>query len=150
MYCSSHVSRLLLCAFIAGQVDLQKGINGMPTTQFDHARLDFLSLVIWSRVVWPSVTRTYAKHGVEANAFWPSVVVAALRNLWLLLVNSTMSVKNDHRSKFSNLSNWKEEAWMSARKSKLQVKLPLIKTTKKIRKTVFSCKSHCFEDQFNA
>ena len=22
-----------------------------------------------------------------------------------------MSVKNDHRSKFSNLSNWKEEAW---------------------------------------
>ena len=22
-----------------------------------------------------------------------------------------MKVKNDHRSKFSNLSNWKEEAW---------------------------------------
>ena len=22
-----------------------------------------------------------------------------------------MTVKNDHRSKFSNLSNWKEEAW---------------------------------------
>ena len=22
-----------------------------------------------------------------------------------------MSVKNDHRSKFSNLNNWKEEAW---------------------------------------
>ena len=22
-----------------------------------------------------------------------------------------MNVKNDHRSKFSNLSNWKEEAW---------------------------------------
>jgi len=22
-----------------------------------------------------------------------------------------MIVKNDHRSKFSNLSNWKEEAW---------------------------------------
>ena len=25
-------------------------------TQFDHARLDFPSLVIWSRVFWPSVT----------------------------------------------------------------------------------------------
>ena len=24
---------------------------------------------------------------------------------------STLKVKNDHRSKFSNLSNWKEEAW---------------------------------------
>ena len=46
MYSSSDVSRLLLCAFIAGQVDFQKRINGMPTTQFDHARLDFLSLVI--------------------------------------------------------------------------------------------------------
>ena len=22
-----------------------------------------------------------------------------------------MKLKNDHRSKFSNLSNWKEEAW---------------------------------------
>ena len=28
-----------------------------------------------------------------------------------------MRVKNDHRSKFSNLSNWKEEAW---KKSGLQ------------------------------
>ena len=25
--------------------------------------------------------------------------------------NSFVKVKNDHRSKFSNLSNWKEEAW---------------------------------------
>ena len=29
--------------------------------------------------------------------------------LWLLLL--LLKVKNDHRSKFSNLSNWKEEAW---------------------------------------
>ena len=29
-----------------------------------------------------------------------------------LVYNITSSkVKNDHRSKFSNLSNWKEEAW---------------------------------------
>ena len=29
-----------------------------------------------------------------------------------------MKVKNDHRSKFSNLSNWKEKAWK--KKSGLQ------------------------------
>ena len=26
-------------------------------------------------------------------------------------IKMTTKVKNDHRSKFSNLSNWKEEAW---------------------------------------
>ena len=31
-------------------------MNGMHRTQFDHARLDLLSLVIWSRVFWLSVT----------------------------------------------------------------------------------------------
>ena len=29
---------------------------GMYRTHFDHARLDLLPLVIWSRVFWPSVT----------------------------------------------------------------------------------------------
>ena len=33
-----------------------------------------------------------------------------------------MKVKSDHRSKFSNLSNWKEEAW---KKKKNQL-LPII------------------------
>ena len=28
-----------------------------------------------------------------------------------------MKVKNDHRSKFSNLSNWKEEAWKKKKKN---------------------------------
>ena len=27
-------------------------------------------------------------------------------------------MKNDHRSKFSNLSNWKEEAWKKKKKKK--------------------------------
>ena len=31
-----------------------------------------------------------------------------------------MKVKSDHRSKFSNLSNWKEEAWKKKKKSGLQ------------------------------
>ena len=35
-----------------------------------------------------------------------------LRTFFSALVDSyNMKVKNDHRSKFSNLSNWKEEAW---------------------------------------
>jgi len=32
-----------------------------------------------------------------------------------------MKVKNDHRSEFSNLSNWKEEAW----KKKKKIQFPL-------------------------
>ena len=28
-----------------------------------------------------------------------------------------MKLKNDHRSKFSNLSNWKEEAWKKKKKN---------------------------------
>ena len=31
--------------------------------------------------------------------------------VYRLLQDSIIKVKNDHRSKFSNLSNWKEEAW---------------------------------------
>ena len=29
-----------------------------------------------------------------------------------------LKVKNDHRSKFSNLSNWKEDAWKKQNKTK--------------------------------
>ena len=29
-----------------------------------------------------------------------------------------MKVKNDHRTKFSDLSNWKEEAWKKKKKKK--------------------------------
>ena len=32
--------------------------------------------------------------------------------LWTFIIAEiVIKVKNDHRSKFSNLSNWKEEAW---------------------------------------
>ena len=31
-------------------------------------------------------------------------------NYWYSLRNYNVKVKRDHRSKFSNLSNWKEEA----------------------------------------
>ena len=36
-------------------------MNGMHRTHFDHACLDLLSLVIWSRVFWPCVTWTLRK-----------------------------------------------------------------------------------------
>ena len=36
-------------------------MNGMHRTHFDQACLDLLSLVIWSRVFWPSVTLTLRK-----------------------------------------------------------------------------------------
>ena len=36
-------------------------MSGMHRTQFDHALLDFLSLVIWSRVFWLSLTGNLGK-----------------------------------------------------------------------------------------
>ena len=57
----------------------------MYVTQFDHARLNPLSLVIWiTRVLATSGVKLYAKHSAGA-----SVVVTPLRNLvWLLQVLS--------------------------------------------------------------
>ena len=37
---------------------------------------------------------------------WSIYEIIHIFELWLKI-----KVKNDHRSKFSNLSNWKEEAW---------------------------------------
>ena len=50
---------------------LQLIMNGMQITQFDHTLLDPLSLVIWSRVFWLSITarETYAKHSDGEKAF---------------------------------------------------------------------------------
>ena len=54
----------------------------MPVTQFDIARFNLLSLVIWSRVFWPSVKST----ALEQKRFDLQSLSPALRNLWLLLV----------------------------------------------------------------
>ena len=40
---------------------LQRRMNGTHRTQFDHARLDLLSPVIWPRVFWLSVTWNLCK-----------------------------------------------------------------------------------------
>ena len=50
-----------------------------------------------------------------------------------------MKVKNDHRSKFSNLSNWKEEAW---KKSGLQHSS--LSSTTAVQKWIISYTSHYF------
>ena len=45
-----------------------------------------------------------------------------------------MKVKGDHRSKFSNLSNWKEEAWKNqAQKIQLVIQLIQLDNTISIR-----------------
>ena len=66
----------------------------MHRTQFDHAHLDLLSVVTWSRVFWSSVTWNLLK-----AQHWSSLkqkrvdlqslmLPPALRNLWLLLVSN--------------------------------------------------------------
>ena len=47
-----------------------------------------------------------------------SISGSASHQSWELSRIPVLKVKNDHRSKFSNLSNWKEEAWK--KKSGLQ------------------------------
>ena len=56
-------------------------MNGMYKTQFDHARFDPLSLVIWSRVLWPSQSTALEQKRLDLRSLSP-----ALPNLWLLLV----------------------------------------------------------------
>ena len=77
---------------------------------------------IWSRAFGLSITRNLITRGLTIchakltqTKELKQTRFVALHNLWLLLVNSTVS----------------------ARKSKLQVKLPLIKTTKRNIKIVF-------------
>ena len=59
------IYKLLLCmaSHVCSQhsFGLPPRMNGMHRTQFDHARLDFFSLVIWSRVFWLSVTCNFRK-----------------------------------------------------------------------------------------
>ena len=50
-------------------------MNCMHRTQFDHAHLDFLSLIIWSHVFWQLSCKTSAKHNDGAKVFWSSIVV---------------------------------------------------------------------------
>ena len=59
-------------------------------TQFDHARLDPLSLVIWSCVFWLSLTWNLRQAEWWSKRVLTSIIVAPLRNLWLLLVGTWM------------------------------------------------------------
>ena len=65
-------------------------MNGIHRTQFDHARLDPLSRVIWSRVFWLSLTWNLRQAEWWSKRVLTSIIVAPLRNLWLLLVVTWM------------------------------------------------------------
>ena len=53
-------------------------MNGMHKTQFDHARLDPLPLVIWSRVFSPSVTWNLRKAQRLSKSVLTSSIIVAL------------------------------------------------------------------------
>ena len=65
---------------------------------------------------FPSVERRRS-HGIsrwnELSRVLPRVIIVLHREGWTLRVfkKLVIEVKSDHRSKFSNSSNWKEEAW---------------------------------------
>ena len=67
-------------------------MNWMYIIPFDHARLDLLSLVIWSCMFWPSVTWNLKTQSAawEQKCFDLWLLSPALYNLWLLLVYSLL------------------------------------------------------------
>ena len=80
------ISRLLLRMRRMFGQPLRK--NGMHRRQFDHARLDFLSLIIWSRVQTICHVKLAQSTTMEQKRFDIRSLSTALRirNLWLLLV----------------------------------------------------------------
>ena len=70
--------------------------------------------------IWPgiSLTRNRSIFSLCSQGTFRAVFVWP----WKMVSVSVcyLKVKNDHRSKFSNLSNWKEEAWKKKKKSGLQ------------------------------
>jgi len=54
--------------------------------------------------------RGFNKGQKKADGHSGTMSVPTARHARACLVTSTTKVKNDHRSKFSNLSNWREEA----------------------------------------
>ena len=65
------------------------------------------------------VFRTVYKFGFH---FLTSLHVSSVT----ILIVCIMKVKNDHRSKFSNLSNWKEEAWKKNHAYRTNLYFPLL------------------------
>ena len=68
-----------------------KFFNSVGQTPCEHLEQSILGLQVW-----------LCSHGSG-----PKLVKSQLRLSTVFVIK----VKNDHRSKFSNLSNWKEEAW---------------------------------------
>ena len=61
---------------------------------------------------------THALHVQNVFEYkFPKISEADILSQTYMATSKTMNLKNDHRRKFSNLSNWKEQAW---KKSGLQ------------------------------
>ena len=73
-------------------------MNAMHTTQFDHASLDLLLHVIWSRVFWPSVTWNFRK----AQRWSKSVLLISLWNWRFVIVKQ----KKDDRYQVAVNIEW--------------------------------------------
>ena len=84
----------------------------------------------WFPPYWNHALHCFKFHSVcDKKGVSSSILQAALRYNWIIEFNYddvkyiwnnsyiwtavVVKVKNDHRSKFSNLSNWKEEAWQN-------------------------------------
>ena len=72
--CSQHLFGLLL------------RMNGMHRTHFDHARLDIVSLVIWSSAFWLSLTWNFMAK-IMSNQSNSKINIATLNNKKMILKN---------------------------------------------------------------
>ena len=87
------ISRLLLRTSIRlkRSFGIPLRIHGMHRTHFDHCAFEpsisILSLVIWSRVLWPSVKLTQST-ALEPKRFARRSLSPPLHNSWLLLVRT--------------------------------------------------------------
>ena len=99
-------------------------MNGMHRMYFDHACLDFLSLIIWSRVFWPTVMWNLRKAWRWSKSVFRSfdlwALSPALRNLWLLLIiiiiiafyRSWRPRKKRHVQGEKSVGSAKKENWL--------------------------------------
>ena len=62
-------------------------------------------------ITWVSTRVFYLNHEIGPRILRTIMHLFYCLFCWPLTILYYLKVKNDHRSKFSNLSNWKEEAW---------------------------------------
>ena len=81
-----------------------QGFNGTRTRDLREYRCDALPTELWSHTLG-------ARSIYWVHIFPCSEVMWSIYEIIHICTAVVDEVKSDHRSKFSNLSNWKEEAW---------------------------------------